>query len=187
MNCGLSQQRIVQNFNEKVVIVFTEKTSNLTKEAIHKAMKETIPNHESSIYIWDSAVQESTQTTFDKIKLYESIIQKSNRVILTADLDYACAHAISKGKPTYIAFSGRCRSYLTQFYRWVSDAHLIRKLRLGKGKHKSTNVDDPYSYLGIHPDWGNGNKIFQYNHTMSFIKKAILQSRQETLTGKRKE
>lgn len=85
----------------------------------------------------------------------------------------------------YIAFGGRCRSYLLQFHRWVLDAHLTRKLRLDKTKH--TKAEDPYSYLGQHAPWNDASKVFQIKHTMSFVKNEVQISREEKVTGKRRK
>lgn len=85
---------MVQNIGDKVVVVFTDRTPTMVKEKLTQKIAESIKDSEESVFIWDSVKQTSTA---DKINTYESIIQNSQRVILTADLDYACAHAVSKG------------------------------------------------------------------------------------------
>ncbi|EIE90669.1 hypothetical protein RO3G_15380 [Rhizopus delemar RA 99-880] len=81
-------KRMVQRFGDEVTIVFTDRTPDLVKEKMSKRLE-----GQESIKIWDSTKE---QKTAEKIKNYEDIIIHSQRVILTADLDYATAHAISK-------------------------------------------------------------------------------------------
>jgi predicted PilT family ATPase len=83
---------MVNQLDDKVVIVFTDKTSPLVKEKMTKRISEIIDAN--SVYIWDSATLD--EDTTEKINIYSSIIHHSQRVVLTADLDYACAHAVSK-------------------------------------------------------------------------------------------
>lgn len=85
---------MVQNLGSKVVIVFTDRTPNMVKDKLIQKISVSIKDYEESIVIWDSTKQTST---INKINTYESIIQNSQRIVLTADLDYACAHAASKG------------------------------------------------------------------------------------------
>lgn len=80
---------MIKNLNDKVVIVFTDRTPEMVKEK----MTTRLEAHADSVVLWDSTKQTST---IDKIKTYESIIQNAERVVLTADLDYASAHAVSK-------------------------------------------------------------------------------------------
>lgn len=80
--------------DEKIVIVYTDRTPQLVKEKMTKRIFETIKDHEKSVYIWDSATL--NDNTAEKMNIYESIIHNSQRVVLTADLDYACSHALSK-------------------------------------------------------------------------------------------
>lgn len=82
-------KRMVKNLNDKIVIVFTDRTPDLVKQKMTSSLQEL----DDSVFIWDSTKQRST---IDKINTYESIIANANRVVLTADLDYACTHALSK-------------------------------------------------------------------------------------------
>ncbi|KAI8643955.1 mitochondrial fission ELM1-domain-containing protein [Parasitella parasitica] len=173
-------KRMVKNLGDKVVVIYTDRTPQLVKDTMNKRFGEFGSMH-SSVIAWDSTLEGSTS---NKLTRYENIIHYSRRIVLTADLDYACAHAISKGKPVYVTFGGQCRSYLAHFYRWIYDAHLARKLRLERHNHKST-VHDPYSYLGNHVTWGNASKVFQMKHSMSFVKCEIEGIRSEKISGKR--
>ncbi|CEI93782.1 hypothetical protein RMCBS344292_08008 [Rhizopus microsporus] len=176
---GDNVKRIVQKLQDKVVIVYTDRTSKLVKEAIDKRLDSL-----SNVIIWDSTKEEKT---IDKIEKYEDIIANCQRAILTADLDYPIAHAITKNKPVYTTFGGYCRSYLLQFNRWMLDNHLIRKLRLDKSKYRASDVQDDYSYLGNHAPWGDANKVFQVESTMASVVDEIETVRQETITGKRRK
>lgn len=80
---------MVKNLGDKVVVVFTDRTPDLVKDKISTNLEPV----KDSVFIWDSTKQESTS---EKINIYESIIQNAQRVVLTADLDYATAHALSK-------------------------------------------------------------------------------------------
>ncbi|KAG2208467.1 hypothetical protein INT47_010163 [Mucor saturninus] len=177
-------KRMVRNLGDKVVVVFSDRTPTMVKEKLTQKIEESIKDSEESVVIWDSTKQTSTA---DKINTYESIIQNSQRVVLTADLDYACAHAASKGKPVYIAFNGQARSYLAHFHRWLLDTHLTKKLRLDRTKHKTNEAKDPYSYLGDQTTWGNASREFQMKNTMSYVKKEIEEIREEKVTGKRRK
>lgn len=84
---------MVQNLGDKIVVVFTDRTPKIVKERLAQKISESIKDSEESVIIWDSTKQTST---IDKINTYESVIQNSKRIVLTADLDYACAHAVSK-------------------------------------------------------------------------------------------
>lgn len=173
-------KRMVKNLGDKVVVVFTDRTPDLVKDKISTKLEPV----KDSVFIWDSTKQESTS---EKINIYESIIQNAQRVVLTADLDYATAHALSKSKPVYVAFGGQARSYLSHFHRWLLDSQLTRKLRLDRNKHKANGVSDPYSYLGDHLAWGNVSKVFQTKSTMAYVKKEIEEIRAEKITGKRRK
>ncbi|KAI9262460.1 hypothetical protein EDC94DRAFT_518779, partial [Helicostylum pulchrum] len=89
LNLADNIKRMVKNLNDKIVIVFTDRTPDLVKQKITTSLQEL----DDSVFIWDSTKQVST---IDKINTYESIIENANRVVLTADLDYACTHALSK-------------------------------------------------------------------------------------------
>ncbi|KAI9249316.1 mitochondrial fission ELM1-domain-containing protein [Sporodiniella umbellata] len=172
-------KRMIHTLNDNVTIVYTDRTPELVKEKIKKRLE-----GETAVQIWDSTQEKDT---LEKISLYENIVTRSERVILTADLDYATAHAISKNKPVYLAFGGSSRSYLLHFYRWMLDNNLARKLRLDRGAYKSKQVQDPYSYLGQHAPWGNPNRLFQTENTMSFVESEVNALREESITGKRKQ
>jgi hypothetical protein len=90
-----------------------------------------------------------------------------------------------KSKPVYIAFGGHGRSYLAHFHRFLSDHHLTRKLRLDRVK--KSNSQDPYSYLGTHPAWGDAKKALQIKNTMQFVTHEIEAIRDEKVTGKRRK
>ncbi|KAI8088354.1 mitochondrial fission ELM1-domain-containing protein [Thamnidium elegans] len=180
LNLADNIKRMVKNLNDKIVIVFTDRTPDLVKQKMTTSLQEL----DDSVFIWDSTKQAST---IDKINTYESIIENANRVVLTADLDYACTHALSKSKPVYITFGGQARSYLSHLHRWLLDEHLTRKLRLERNKHKSSAAKDPYSYLGDHADWGNAIKVLQIKDTMAYVKKEIEEIREEKVTGKRRK
>lgn len=85
---------MVNQLNDKIVVVFTDRTAPLVKEKMIKKISESIKDYENSVYVWDSATL--NDNTAEKINIYESIIDHSQRVVLTADLDYACSHALSK-------------------------------------------------------------------------------------------
>ncbi|KAL7311998.1 hypothetical protein PS15m_007805 [Mucor circinelloides] len=182
VNLADNIKRMVQHLHDKVVVVYTDRTPPLVKDKMNKRIAEFDSTH-TSVMTWDSTLEPST---VNKLTSYENMIHYAQRVVLTADLDYACAHAISKGKPVYVTFGGQCRSYLSHFYRWIYDAHLARKLRLERHQHRS-RVDDAYSYLGKHAAWGNASKVFQIKHTMSFVKNEIEEIRAEKVTGKRRK
>lgn len=82
---------MVKNLNDKVVVVFTDRTPQMVKDKMISRLSDAIAD--TSVVTWDSTAEEST---IAKINTYESIIHNTTRVILTADLDYACAHAVSK-------------------------------------------------------------------------------------------
>lgn len=84
---------MVKNLNDKVVVVYTDRTPPLVKDKMNKRIAE-FDNTQASVMTWDSTLESSTAS---KLASYENIIHYSRRVVLTADLDYACAHAISKG------------------------------------------------------------------------------------------
>lgn len=84
---------MVKNLNDKVVVVYTDRTPQLVKDKMNKRITE-FDSTNASVFAWDSTLETSTA---NKLTSYENIIQHSQRVVLTADLDYACAHAISKG------------------------------------------------------------------------------------------
>jgi mitochondrial fission protein ELM1 len=90
---------MVNNLNDKVVVVFTDRTPDMVKEKLTNKIETAIKNHAESVSIWDSTKESSA---IDKINTYENIIHNATRVILTADLDYACAHALSKRYKIYI-------------------------------------------------------------------------------------
>jgi mitochondrial fission protein ELM1 len=83
---------MVNNLGDKIVIVYTDRTPNMVKEKVSNKLNTFI--NDKDVIVWDSTKEELA--TMDKINSYEQIIQQSSRVILTADLDYACAHALSK-------------------------------------------------------------------------------------------
>ncbi|KAI9487142.1 MAG: hypothetical protein EXX96DRAFT_614939 [Benjaminiella poitrasii] len=88
-------KRMITRLGDHVVIIFTDRTPELVKSRMTKQiLEDTNTNIKSSVFIWDTTKEPAT--TINKLKLYENIIQHSQRVILTADLDYACAHAVSK-------------------------------------------------------------------------------------------
>ncbi|CEP07871.1 hypothetical protein [Parasitella parasitica] len=178
VNLADNIKRMVQNLDDKVVVVYSDRTPQLVKDKMNKRFAE-FDSMASSVITWDSTLEGSTSS---KLTRYENIIHYSRRIVLTADLDYACAHAISKGKPVYVTFGGQCRSYLSHFYRWMYDSHLARKLRLDRHNHKSTG-HDAYSYLGHHVTWGDASKVFQMKHTMSFVKGEIEEIRREKMSG----
>jgi mitochondrial fission protein ELM1 len=82
---------MVKNLNDKVVVVFTDRTPNMVKDKMNSRLSDMIAD--KSVVTWDSTAESST---LDKINTYENIIYNTDRVVLTADLDYACAHAASK-------------------------------------------------------------------------------------------
>ncbi|OBZ81024.1 hypothetical protein A0J61_10928 [Choanephora cucurbitarum] len=170
-------KRMIHHLDDRVVIVYTDRTPQLVKDKMaHVLSKET-----ESVFMWDST---HAVSAMHKLNIYEGILHASKRVILTADLDYASAHAASRNKPIYTVFGGQCRSYLNHFHRWLLDSRLARKLRLDRTR--STKHQDPYSYLGTHPAWGNPAQVFQIKQTMAFVKKEIEALQQEKMTGKRR-
>jgi mitochondrial fission protein ELM1 len=80
---------MVKNLGDKVVVVFTDRTPAMVKDKLSDRVKD----HLESVFIWDSTKETAT---IGKVNTYESIVQNAQRVILTADLDYATAHALSK-------------------------------------------------------------------------------------------
>jgi hypothetical protein len=82
---------MVKNLDDKVVVIFTDRTPQMVKDKMTLRLSKVIAD--KLVTTWDSTAE---QSTIDKINTYESIIHNTNRVVLTADLDYACAHAASK-------------------------------------------------------------------------------------------
>jgi hypothetical protein len=81
---------MVTHLNDRVNVVFTERTPDIVKDKFTKRI-ETLPDP-SIVTIWDSTRVENIQEKIDK---YQEIIQNSKRVVVTADLDYASAHAVA--------------------------------------------------------------------------------------------
>lgn len=52
---------------------------------------------------------------------------------------------------------------------------------------KKSNSQDPYSYLGTHPAWGDAKKALQIKNTMQFVTHEIEAIRDEKVTGKRRK
>ncbi|KAI8876748.1 hypothetical protein K501DRAFT_261657 [Backusella circina FSU 941] len=90
INLADTIKRMVTHLNDRVNVVFTERTPGIVKEKFTKRI-ETLPDP-STVTIWDSTKAENIQEKIDK---YEEIIQNSKRVVVTADLDYASAHAVA--------------------------------------------------------------------------------------------
>ncbi|KAI8327579.1 mitochondrial fission protein ELM1-like protein [Choanephora cucurbitarum] len=81
-------KRMIHHLDDRVVIVYTDRTPELVKDK----MAHVLSKESESVFIWDSTKAD----TMDKLNLYEGILHASKRVILTADLDYASAHAASR-------------------------------------------------------------------------------------------
>ncbi|KAI9267877.1 mitochondrial fission ELM1-domain-containing protein [Phascolomyces articulosus] len=178
-------QRIVKKLHGKVAVIFTEKTTPEVKEKIMKIHN----HHTDSIAIWDAMVD--TETSLTRAHIYQSMIDKATRVVITADLDYSVAHAAAKRKPVYIVFGDRCRQHLLRFHRWARDNRITRKLRLDRGRgasHKQQHhAYDPLSYLGHHGSWADGYHLVKNQDTLDYIKQEVTELRQERVTGKRRK
>ncbi|KAI8143653.1 mitochondrial fission protein ELM1-like protein [Fennellomyces sp. T-0311] len=85
-----NMQRMVKKLHAKVIVVFTERTSEEAKKKIRQVQS----HHADSIVLWDAMVD--TETSLARAQVYQSIIDKASRVVITADLDYAVAHAAGK-------------------------------------------------------------------------------------------
>ncbi|KAI8375477.1 mitochondrial fission protein ELM1-like protein [Blakeslea trispora] len=90
INLAENIKRMVKHLNDHVVIVYTDRTPQLVKDKMTKALAEET----KAVFMWDST--DAALDTMDKLDMYENIIHASDRVILTADLDYASAHAASR-------------------------------------------------------------------------------------------
>ncbi|CAO3613337.1 unnamed protein product [Mucor fragilis] len=93
VNLADNIKRMVKNLHDKVVVVYTDRTPPLVKAKMNTRIAEFDTAH-TSVVTWDSTMEPSTA---NKLASYDNIIHHSGRVVLTADLDYACAHAASKG------------------------------------------------------------------------------------------
>ncbi|KAI8368260.1 mitochondrial fission ELM1-domain-containing protein, partial [Radiomyces spectabilis] len=180
-----NMRRMIQNLNSKVVLVFTDKTTDMVKDKMIKAITTQIDKHEQQVAIWDAA--DKNLESLSRIVTYEGMLNRASRIVLTADLDYATAHAASKRKPVYTVFAGRCRSYLLQFHHWCRENQITRKLRLerkifGHGRHGG----DPYSYLGHHEPWGDSQRILRSHDMTNKVKAKIEELHEEMVTGKRR-
>ncbi|KAJ8654941.1 hypothetical protein O0I10_009337 [Lichtheimia ornata] len=180
-----NMRRMVDHFHTKLVVVFTEKTSEQVKERI-----KSVCGDRPEITLWDAMTE--VDNTLERVEKYQSIIDHAARVVLTADLDYATAHAASRRKPVYIAFGDRCRSHLLHFQRWAREKHITRKLRLDKSRAASRKkqVDhstDPFSYLGNHAAWADGRRVLEIPNTLEHVVEELESKRMEKITGKRQQ
>ncbi|KAI9317434.1 hypothetical protein BX666DRAFT_1857362 [Dichotomocladium elegans] len=84
-------RRMVEHFHTKLVVVFTESTTDQVR------MEHGRERERERIYyitVWDAMVDsKSAQERMDR---YQDIIDHAVRVVVTADLDYATAHAASR-------------------------------------------------------------------------------------------
>ncbi|KAI9496175.1 mitochondrial fission ELM1-domain-containing protein [Zychaea mexicana] len=185
-----NMQRMVKKLHAKIVVVFTEKTTAEVKTTI----KQMCSHQADSIAIWDAMAD--TETSLTRAQIYQSIIDKASRVVVTADLDYAVAHAAAKRKPVYVAFGDRCRQHLLRFHRWARDNRITRKLRLDRGRGASRKQQqqqqhhplyDPYSYLGNHGPWANGHQLVENEAALEHVQYEVTELRQERVTGKRRK
>ncbi|KAF7720896.1 hypothetical protein EC973_005797 [Apophysomyces ossiformis] len=175
-----TMRRMVNYLNTRIIVVFTDRTPPLVKKTIQEGVKAI----DDYVYVWDA--MEPDVATAERLDIYESVVQNAKRVILTADLDYATAHAASWRKPVYVAFGGRCRSYLQHFHQWARESRLTRKLRLDRTPRLQAGID-PYSYLGKHMPWNDGWRALDVDSTMTHVKNEIEAMRYEKVTGKRRK
>ncbi|ORZ17956.1 hypothetical protein BCR42DRAFT_243185 [Absidia repens] len=89
-----NMKKMVTQLNSNIVVIFTERTPLSIKQTMQNAIKKSIPDHDTGVVTWDST--QGGLTSLEKIETYDNLIQKASRVILTADLDYATAHATMK-------------------------------------------------------------------------------------------
>lgn len=89
----------------------------------------------------------------------------------------------------YVAFGDRCRSHLLHFHRWAREKHITRKLRLDRSRSSSLRqpYHDPYSYLGEHPAWADGQKVLRVQENLEYVAHELDALRQEKMTGKRRQ
>ncbi|CAO3617989.1 unnamed protein product [Cunninghamella blakesleeana] len=186
-----NMKKIVTQTNTNLLVIFTEKTSELIKKTMKTNIEKHIANHHTRVVTWDST--QDGLHNLEKIETYDNLIEKSSRVILTADLEYANIHAAMKKKPIYIAFGGYCTGHLVHFHRWLRDQRLTRKLRLDRKTSSpliaSTSKEnkDTFSYLGHHPPFSIASKVLQSHSILSHVKNEIETTRDEKLTGKRRK
>ncbi|CAO3615213.1 unnamed protein product [Cunninghamella echinulata] len=181
-----NMKKIVTQTNTNLLVIFTEKTSDLIKKTIQSNIEKHISDYNTRVVTWDST--QGGLHNLEKIEAYENLIENSSRVILTADLEYANIHAAMKKKPIYTAFGGYCTGHLAHFHRWLRDQRLTRKLRLDrKASSNSKENNDPFSYLGQHPPFSIASKVLQSQSILSHVKNEIETTRDEKLTGKRRK
>ncbi|SAM04100.1 hypothetical protein [Absidia glauca] len=189
VNLVHNMKKMVTHLGSNLLVIFTEKTPLSIKQTITNTISKSIPEHDTKVVTWDTT-QEGL-TSLERIEAYDNLIHKASRVVVTADLDYATAHATMKRKPVYVTFGGQCRGHLLQFQRWLRDQRLTRKLRLDR-KHKPSHhpkqqpLVDPYSYLGHHPSFAVAAKVFA-PATMDHVIHELETIRQEKITGKRRQ
>ncbi|KAJ2960792.1 hypothetical protein NQZ79_g3824 [Umbelopsis isabellina] len=148
-------ERIIKNLDQKVLLIYTDKTAPKIKETIRASLKA----HESDSPFLATCDLSKIENVEEKCRTYDALLQQCERAVLTADLDYLVMEAVVKRKPVYIAFQDRCSGHLLQIHRWLRESSLTRKLRLNRMRSGlQTESSDPFSYLGNHKPWGDGRK-----------------------------
>ncbi|KAI9301719.1 hypothetical protein BJ944DRAFT_168576, partial [Cunninghamella echinulata] len=89
-----NMKKIVTQTNTNLLVIFTEKTSDLIKKTIQTNIEKHISDYNTRVVTWDST--QGGLHNLEKIEAYENLIENSSRVILTADLEYANIHAAMK-------------------------------------------------------------------------------------------
>ncbi|KAI8339552.1 hypothetical protein BC941DRAFT_490406 [Chlamydoabsidia padenii] len=94
VNLVHNMKKMVTQLHSNLLVIYTEKTPLSIKQIVTNTINKSIPDHNTKVVTWDATQDELT--SLERIETYDNLIHQASRVILTADLDYATAHATMK-------------------------------------------------------------------------------------------
>ncbi|KAF8935683.1 hypothetical protein BGZ58_004858 [Dissophora ornata] len=140
--------RLIDVQNCRVLISFSQRTANNTKQAIAN-LQERIQD-ENKIFVYDPMMEEKEKekdltvswssvpgpvglTGFlESRNSYEAMLALADKVVVTADSVAMTNEALATGKPVYILGGELARGKLKVFHRYLMDHHSTRAFRPGR-------------------------------------------------------
>ncbi|KAF9156387.1 hypothetical protein BG015_005596 [Linnemannia schmuckeri] len=141
--------RLVDVQNCRVMITFSQRTTDNTKQAIAKWQKEVQDDDKIFVYdpmtpsSQDSAASEQVAWSnvpgpkglmgfMDERNPYEAMLALADKIVVTADSIAMTNDALATGKPVYILGGELARGKLKVFHRYHTDLNMTRAFRPGR-------------------------------------------------------
>ncbi|ORY08258.1 hypothetical protein K493DRAFT_332398 [Basidiobolus meristosporus CBS 931.73] len=131
-------ERLVSDFNTRVLLTYTPDTPTYFREAIEPVVAK-LQQENKPIQRWDGKDKD----------VYNGILATATHLLVTGDSMTMTCEAIGTGKPVYIVGQEVCQGLLGAFHRYWKEKQYTRRFHLLRANRRLTW--DVFSHIGDHP------------------------------------